>query len=347
MPKLLHTADIHLDSPLQAGLPESVAATVREGLFETLARLVETANDERVDAMLIAGDLFDSPTPSRSVAERAFELLGRSNAPVFISPGNHDYLLPRSPYLMLPLPENVHVFRSEQIEAVDLGDFVVYGAGFRNSTVSCPMLDGFHADTDKPSVMVIHGETAIASAQYHPISTESIAASGLDYLALGHIHNRSEPQTAGKTVYAYCGTPANKSFRGIPGRGAYIVELGRPSIVRFFPTDARRFVTIESDTPSIPDGYERDLVRLIVTGEHEHLDTDALERELAPRAFYVKVVDHTRLPMKIWQRADEDTLAGAFLGALQAERERGEDDELVELAARFGLAALDREEAPL
>lgn len=347
MPKLLHTADLHLDSPLKDGLPEAVAASVREGLFETLSRLVETANDERVDAMLIAGDLFDSPTPSRSVAERAFELLGRVDAPVFISPGNHDYLVPRSPYILLSLPENVHVFRSERIEAVDLGDFVVYGAGFQNSTTSRPLLDGFHADTVGPSVMVIHGETAVSSAQYNPISPESIAASGLDYLALGHIHNRSEPQTTGGTVYAYCGTPADKSFRAQPNRGAYIVELGKPSSVRLVPMGARRFVTIESDTPSIPDGYERDLVRLIVTGERESLDVEALERELAPRAFYVKVIDRTRLPRRIWQRAEDDTLAGAFLGALQAERERGADDELVELAARFGLAALDREEAPL
>ncbi len=345
MPKLLHTADLHLGSPI-SGLPESVAEQVRDGLFETLARLVDTANDEGVDAMLIAGDLFDSPTPPRSIAQRAFELLGRVNAPVFISPGNHDYILPRSPYLMLPLPKNIHVFKSEQIERVDCGEFAVYGAGFVDAHATHPLLEGFHADADKPSVMVIHGETAVSSAQYHPISPESIAASGLDYLAIGHVHARSELLRAGSTAYAYPGCPAGRGFDEPGEKGAYIVEMDSTVTARFVPMGARRFCTVETDSAELESGHEDELVKLVVTGEREPIDTEAAERHLASRALYVKVIDRTRLPKKVWQRAEEDTLAGAFLSELAAARESGIGEELVELAARYGLAALDREEAP-
>ena len=91
MIKLIHTADLHLGSPI-AGLPEEVASELREELFTTLAKICELAESERADAILISGDLFDEPSPSRSVADRTFALLGRAGVPVFISPGNHDYM---------------------------------------------------------------------------------------------------------------------------------------------------------------------------------------------------------------------------------------------------------------
>lgn len=346
MKKFLHTADLHLGSPL-ASLPENVAKVLREELFETLSRIIELARDEQVDALLISGDLFDEPSPTRAVSARAFELLGRAGLPVFISPGNHDYVSARSPYRLSELPQNVHVFMSERIEKVDCGDFDVYGAGFASSTVATQLLKGFRADGGKPSVMVLHGETEVSSAQYHPIAVADIAASGLDYLALGHIHMRSAPAIAGKTVFAYSGNPMGRSFDKQSEKGVYLVEIDGETRVRFIPLGARRFVTIESENASIPDGFERDLVRLVLTGEGEPADVESLERELSERAFYVKVVDRTRLPRRIWERANEDTLAGQFISALASMREKGADEELVDMAARYGIAALDGEEAPL
>ncbi len=352
MIKLIHTADLHLGSPI-AGLPEDVSSELREELFTTLAKICELAESERADAILISGDLFDEPSPSRSVADRTFALLGRAGVPVFISPGNHDYMSVHSVYRRQDLPENVRIFRSERIEKIPCGEFDVYGAGFAAPVVERELLQGFRAEQGRHSVMVLHGEADVSSAYYHAVSPRDIAASGLSYLALGHIHARSEAVRAGDTLFAYPGCPMGRGFDETGEKGVYIVEIEERARARFVPLGARKFVTIESGERAVPDGFERDLVKLVLTGESEPIDTEALARELAPRAFYVKVVDRTRLPKRVRELAAEDSLAGAFLRALDAVRaESGdsgnaESEALAELAARYGLAALDGEEAPL
>lgn len=350
MIKLIHTADLHIGSPI-SGLPREISSVLREELFGVLDRICELARSECADAILISGDLFDEPSPARSAADRVFGTLGRAGMPVFIAPGNHDCMSTHSVYRRQDLPENVRIFRHERIEMFSLPGLDVYGAGFASPTVGRELLRGFRAEpSGRPSVMVLHGETDVSSARYHAVSARDIAVSGLSYLALGHVHARSLPARAGDTVFAYPGCPMGRGFDETGAKGVYAVEIEDNVRVRFLPLGARRFVTTESEERTLPDGLERDLVRLVLTGESEPPDTEALERSLSERAFYVQVVDRTRLPRRIYDRMGEDSLAGGFLRALGAMREglgdADDPDALADLAARYGIAALEGEEEP-
>ena len=172
----------------------------QRGLLERIAALV---NDEKIELVLLAGDLFDSSTSYYETQEVLYRAFSEMNAQVFISPGNHDYYCPKSPYAYIRFPDNVHIFTSPQIDCVTLPEMGcrVWGAGF-NDQYSKPLLSGFQVpDSDLTDIMVLHGDTG--GDNYNHIREAEIAQSGLDYLALGHIHSFSGFKQAGKTEYAY------------------------------------------------------------------------------------------------------------------------------------------------
>ena len=201
--KILHAADLHLDSPFE-GLGAAKAAQRRDEQRRLLHRIARLAEEESVDIVLLAGDLLDSDSTYAETAEALASSLGSISAPVFISPGNHDFYSPRSPYARVKFPENVHIFKNPTPECVALPKLNanVWGAAFCDK-YSAGMLGGFAAadGTGAKNIMCIHGEVGGAS-NYDPISETEIAASGMDYIALGHIHKESGLKKCGSTYYA-------------------------------------------------------------------------------------------------------------------------------------------------
>ena len=86
----LHAADFHLDSAFAALPPQQAAARRRESR-ELPFRLADHVNEHEIRLVLLAGDLFDSPSPYRETVEQLAEALARMEAMVFITPGNHDW----------------------------------------------------------------------------------------------------------------------------------------------------------------------------------------------------------------------------------------------------------------
>ena len=131
MPKIIHAADLHLDSAFGGLGPEKARERRRESR-DLVDRLAELAIREGAETVLLSGDLFDGERVYPETLERLRSALARMACPVLIAPGNHDPFTPRSPYQRLVWPENVHIFRHEQLRAVALPDLgcVVHGAAF-------------------------------------------------------------------------------------------------------------------------------------------------------------------------------------------------------------------------
>ena len=115
--KILHTADLHLDSPFE-GLPSGKASVRRNEQRGLLGRLAELAQSEKADVLLLSGDLLDSDNTYYETGDELIRSLGGTGMPVFIAPGNHDYYSDKSPYARLELPANVHVFTKEKPDCV-------------------------------------------------------------------------------------------------------------------------------------------------------------------------------------------------------------------------------------
>lgn len=361
MLKFIHAADFHLDSAFGALTAQQAASRRREGR-ELCFRLADYVNRNGVDLVLLAGDLFDSASAFRETGEQLAQALGQMEAPVFIAPGNHDWYGPGSPWQTVDWPENVHIFREDRMTAVELPEWslTVHGAAFTASEQTAGLLTGFTAPADgRTHIGLLHGELDPAEARYDPIRREEIAASGLDYLALGHIHKRMEPQTYGRTLCAWPGCLEGRGFDELGEKGFYegTVENGTVSL-RFVPFARRRYEILEVNVTgrdpraaveaALPADTERDLYRILLRGETGEggVNVAALREALTERFYALEVRDHTRMAEDVWARAGEDSLRGLFLRELRKRwDEAGEEErETVTRAARFGLAALDHRE---
>ena len=198
--KIIHAADLHLDSPFE-GLPSGKASVRRGEQRGLLSRLAELALREKADIVLLSGDLLDSDNTYYETGDELIRSLGSMGVPVFIAPGNHDYYSDKSPYARLELPENVHVFTKGQIQCAELPflGLRVYGAAFTDKR-SPALLEGFSAPRQEgiKNLLCIHGEFGVRESIYNPISEAQLAASGIDYAALGHIHKASGLRQIGR-----------------------------------------------------------------------------------------------------------------------------------------------------
>ena len=134
MPKIIHAADFHLDSAF-AGLEPEKARTRRGELRELPDRLAELVLAERVELVLLSGDLFDSERVYPETVEALRRALERMACPVFIAPENHDPCTARSPYRTEKWPDNVHIFQDTALAEKVLPslDCVVHGAAFSST----------------------------------------------------------------------------------------------------------------------------------------------------------------------------------------------------------------------
>lgn len=359
MIRILHAADLHLDSPFAALSPEQ-AAQRRAEQRELLRRLAEECDRLGCQLLLLAGDLFDSDSIYRETAELLREILGSIHARVFIAPGNHDPFSPASPYASLQWPDNVHIFRSGTIESVRLPEpgVTVYGAAFTEPRQG-PLLSGFRSEERiLSSVMVIHGTLDDADAFYNPISEAQILESGLDYLALGHVHRR-EIRKIGKTTVANPGCAMGRGFDETGPKGALYVELDG-SECRVEPVDlgGRRYESLsvrvdgdplEAVEAVLPKQTERDVYRITLTGSCTAESVRNAQAVLAPRFYALELIDRTLPPRSLWEDAAEDSLKGVFLRSLKECYDAAEDEDgrrLAADAAALGLALMEGREVP-
>ena len=357
--RILHAADLHLDSAF-AALPEDKARQRRRELRDLPGRLAALAKEEDVDLVLLAGDLFDGERVYPETLERLKEALGSIGRPVFIAPGNHDPYVRRSPYAGDGWPENVHIFREENLTAVELDALgcTVHGAAFLDRCRTSEALDGYRAPKDgKLHLLCLHGVVDEPGSEYGNLSRAQIAGSGFHYLALGHIHRYSGAQQCGGSTWAYSGCPEGRGFDEPDDKGAVIADVEKNSVaLRFVPLCRRRYRILQADvtdcTPSeamerlLPSTAAEDVCRIIFTGAvgEPGIDLRALQADWAARFYELQLRDETRVARDVWERAGEDSLRGLFLSEMRCRYDAAADEEerkKIDLAVRFGLAALD------
>ena len=358
MVKILHAADFHLDSAFGA-LTAAQARERRGEMRELLDRMAQKANDEKADIVLLAGDLFDGAALFRETAEALAKTLGEIRGRVFVSPGNHDPYIPGGAYTAVDWPENVTIFKYGMIESVELPELncVIYGAAFKEASRAESILRGFAVPEDgRIHIMVLHGDVTNAESDYGPISKEEIAGSNLQYLALGHVHQFSGVQKAGKTFYAYPGCPEGRGFDELGEKGVLCGTVDPDGVeLHFLPMSSRRYEiltvditgrdAVETVAEALGSDAEKNICRVILEGETDEAGVDIarLQQELEGRCYHLEIRDRTRVGEDIWARAEEDSLCGLFLKELRVKYDAAATDgerEAVELAARFGLAAL-------
>jgi DNA repair exonuclease SbcCD nuclease subunit len=373
MLRLLHTADVHLGAR-HADLGDQAAAQ-RERQFAAFRAAIDLALDEKVDVVLVAGDLFDSNTqPRRSVERVAAELrrLAAARIRTVVIPGTHDVYDRASIYRVHDVAalagstedDDLVTVLTPDRPSVHLAacDVIVHGPVFASKRAPhSPLRDLRVAGGDGATwhVGLVHGSLAIPDRTDRDevvFTREEIAASGLDYLALGHWHSAQRGK-AGSTTWAYAGAPEPVAVTQDGAGKVLLVELSETNGTKTVTVDERqvgktRFEKLDVDAATVRDQpalvaaiaarADPDVVldaRLTgVRPDELDISVEEIEERLKGSFLKLRLRDQSVPALTQGSLPSPDTIPGAFIrnvegriAELEADGGAGTADEAAEL----------------
>lgn len=346
MIRFIHLADVHLGAVPDRGCPWSRER--EEEIWETFRRMIASISKNPVDLLFIAGDLFHRQPLLRELKEVNYLFSTIPDTQVFVMAGNHDYLAQDSFYRTFQWEPNVVFFGSESpavVKAKGL-DAWVTGLSYEHREIREPvydslkpeMQDGFH-------VLLAHG----GDESHIPMDMTALAASGFDYIALGHIH---KPQTLMRDRMAYSGAlePIDRNDMGEHGYVEGRFENGQVR-TKFVPFACRSYqkliLTVREDSTqfSLEEMMKMDIMKrggkniykVVLQGCHAP-ETLLFPEKLKAFGNVAEILDETRpaYDLEALSRRYSGTLVGDYI-----EYFRKKDMTLVEeKALYYGLQAL-------
>lgn len=366
MLKIFHTADVHLDAPFSLSDPVE-AEKRRTELRSTFCSMIHAARRMEADVFLIAGDLFEANFVTKDTAAQVVREMESFPSCVFcILPGNHDPYDTSSPYALLSWPENVHIFTSEKPSFFDIPEknARIYGHAYRSQEIPNDLFSGFCVeDKSKINILLAHGFVNMPQSTCGVLMKSDIEKSGLDYIALGHVHTHGGFERAGNTVYAYSGCAVGRSFDECGYKSAIVGTIAKEGTdgvcnLSLRRCGERRFEIARVDLSgarSVSEAlaivrekaaeYGEDTALRIITDGAVSPDAALTEddlRTVVRLPFYLEWIDNT-VPILDTERLKNDsTVLGAFYRHLEDKLLSDDPDErkTAKLALRYGLAAL-------
>ena len=271
--RFVHAADLHLDSPftgIRAAAPENVAEVLYSATFDSYENIIALCISEGVDALLVAGDIYDGADRSLR-AQRAFidglRSLDAAGIRSFVCHGNHDPL--DGWEARLSYPDSCRRFGPEFAPAPIFPNeperALVYGISYPTRDVYENLVSRLGpVDKRAFTIGLVHANVGgnTDHALYAPCSLDDLAQSGIDYWALGHVHTRQVLGERTPTV-VYPGNPQGRHPNETGARGVYLVEVDANGDARleFRPTDTVRWERVRIDIGALET--EQDLLDAI------------------------------------------------------------------------------------
>lgn len=241
--KFIHVADVHLDTPFK-NRDKNIRAMLRECQRFALKSSFDLAIENKADAVLIAGDLFDNDTLSFATEKfllKEMDRLHEAGIRVLYAPGNHDPYGSSFRLSNLTFPPNVHVFMSSRPESYNIYGSdgkvkaVVAGAGHQGKREDKNLASYFpKASGSVPYVGLLHTfvtglQNASSHDRYAPCTMQDLVDKGYSYWALGHIHTRCELSSDPYIVYP--GNIIGRNHGEEGPKGVYIVNIDDDGVV--------------------------------------------------------------------------------------------------------------------
>ena len=234
--KIVHFADLHLDTGFAwSGAFSDAARRRRQGLRETLLRIIRVAVATKADAVFCAGDLYEHERATPDTAAFLKHTFANiAPMPVFLAPGNHDWYGSESIYALNDWSANVHVFRESRLQPIDLAPgLTLWGGAHLTPQKTDNFLKGFRTTGSGVHLALFHGsenawflEQEEGKARHAPFDAAEIPEAGFNHAFLGHYHR---PQDAAH--HTYPGNPDPLAFGEEGERGAVVATIQSDSII--------------------------------------------------------------------------------------------------------------------
>lgn len=327
--KLIHCADIHLDSPMESNLPPEKARERKSELRNTFARLVRYAAESDVAAILISGDLFDSDNVTRSTEKYVLELIAAHPAlRFFYLAGNHD----RSSAFKhaAELPENLFLFDGGW-KSYPLGEVVITGS-------ERPDEDALSLEKDRINIVMLHGQDSRTRSKERgdALHLSRLKGKHVDYVALGHFHEYRTAKLDRRCTLCYSGCLEGRGFDECGACGYVLIEIENGTLThRPVPFATRRMHRVDCDITGAASQLEleerilhavegipaKDLVKVVLTGASAPdatKDAVHLKNLLSERFYFAKLSDESRLLLRAEDYEKDISLKGEFVRRVMA-----------------------------
>jgi DNA repair exonuclease SbcCD nuclease subunit len=364
--KLIHTADLHLDSQLSAHLDKDRAKMRRAEILDTFRRMVAYAARENVSAILISGDLFDTKSVRKSTQSMVLsEVTGHPGITFFYLRGNHD----EDSFIESlegKIPENLRLFGPSWVsyECAEDPRVVITGAEF--SEAHPELYTTLSLDPDRLNIVMMHGQEVSTGSRNDSdvIRMRELRYRNIDYLALGHVHSYREWPLDSRGTAVYPGCLEGRGFDEAGTKGFMLLETqeGSREIRRIFvPFSKRTLFRVETDLTGVESTGEAvrrmeeaitelsvpsdSMVEVVFKGSRNAEDEfDPMEAEaaLSGRFFFSRVKDETKLSVDYASYEKDESLKGEFIRTVRDMADLSEEEKSAVI--RYGIQALRGEE---
>ena len=349
--RIIHTADLHLDSRLETNLDPIKAKERKRELLLSFENLVTYATNNKVDAILISGDLFDRPKTSTKTKEYILDLIEDAKSIEFyIVYGNHDENM-FSEHLR-QMPTNLHIFGDKwqtfSFQGINI-------TGISGTELTLATYDNLVLEKDKVNLVMLHGDINSSSS----IRLSALKDKYIDYLALGHIHKYQKGRIDERGIWAYPGCLEGRGFDEEGIKGFILLTINDNAVEsKFVPfskrvlhdifvdiTDCENWSDIRKNINlKLTDIQPTDMVRIRLIGSYD-LDlikqNDLLEASLNQQYFFARVEDESRLRINPMDYENDISLKGEFIrNVLKSKLPEDEKIRIIE----YGIKALMKEE---
>ncbi len=362
--KIIHCADLHLDSKMESNLDKDQASLRRDELLDTFERMCVYGHDQGVRLILIAGDLFDKPNIRKGAKKRVVEVLQRfADIDFCYIRGNHDQSDLVNELVGMGGLTNLKLFDGDGWTSYDYDEVVVTGMELTKDNVQTLGVN-LVLSQERVNIVVLHGQESDYSGKDggEIVNLSMLRGKHIDYLALGHIHSYKLDRLDDRGVYCYSGCLEGRGFDECGPKGFVMLEVEAGKVKSEFVPMASRCLheipvelTPEMGMPeliakaaeAVAEISEEDLVKLVVTGHRDmelEVDLKRMERSLGRDFFFIKSYDHSSPQIDYESFRLDRSLKGEFV-RLMEEKEMSEEDRSAIIA--LGIKAIMGEDLGL
>jgi DNA repair exonuclease SbcCD nuclease subunit len=375
--KVLHTADVHLGVKMHRLGPEK-AELQRKQIKDTFAAIVARVISEKYQLLLIAGDLFDSNSPSYETilfVKNQLAALDAAGVYCVIAPGTHDCLSRDSIYLKEHFAaglSHIYVFNDlsvMQYRIDELGVTVWAKANTANASEHSPIFKLPEKKKNNIDILLAHGSFQIegkSSKNDYPITADDVLVSNMDYVALGHWHGAAN-YSKGNTVAWYSGSPEVVSLESKGGLGqGYVLSLSflKGSLDDVVPVKvgkrSTREVVVEvggmNDAAEVMAAIQRaadaDVICFVtlkgIASPALFIDTEGIAQALWDSFYFLHITNETAQEASLHPELyPEQTVMNQFLSVAKKRIDSSaneEDKQIAERAVSIGMALLQKKD---
>ena len=270
--KFVHIADMHFDIPFTTLNKKELGNVRRLEQRKIFKDIIEYIKEHNIEYFFIAGDLYEHEYVKKSTIEYINNLFKEiPNTKIFIAPGNHDPAIKNSYYKQFSWNSNVFIF-GNKVEKIEHQNICIYGYGFEDFYMKNNKLNEIsNIDKNKINILITHcnldGQKN-NETEYNPISNAELKSLNMDYIAMGHIHKKTELSNEQENAF-YPGSPISMGFDEMGKHGMIAGEIDEEKKLKleFISLDKKEFVSKIFDISNIKS--EEELIEQINSIELE------------------------------------------------------------------------------